>query len=53
MLPWSFDDPSIVIALTGRAFRHIYEEKEIDPLVFNSVIAKGKVYARMSPDDKT
>ena len=40
------------VALTGKAFKHVYERKEQSPFIFNSILAKAKVYARMSPDDK-
>ena len=40
------------MALTGKAFKHVYERKEQSPFIFNSILAKAKVYARMSPDDK-
>jgi len=41
------------VALTGKAFRHIYDTKDLDGgFVLNSVIKKGKVFARMGPDEK-
>lgn len=52
-VPWDFKDKMISVALTGRAFRQICDEKDINPVIYNSVIAKAKVYARMSPDDKS
>ena len=40
------------VALTGKAFKHAMERKEQNPFMFNAILAKAKVYARMSPDDK-
>jgi len=40
------------VALTGRAFRYAYENRENEPFVFQSILARGRVFARMSPDDK-
>lgn len=51
-LPWSYLNNEIDVALTGRAFRHLHQEREKNAFAFNSVLAKASVYARMSPDDK-
>ena len=51
-LPWDFQDENVAVALTGKAFKHVSERKEQSPFIFNSILAKAKVYARMSPDDK-
>ena len=51
-LPWDYQDKEINVALTGKAFKHYFERKNKDPFKFNSILAKAKVYARMSPDDK-
>ena len=44
---------NIDVALTGPAFRLLEESKDSEPFTFKSVLAKAKVYARMSPEDKT
>lgn len=49
-LPWRYNDDSIEVALTGKAFNHIMHEN--NKFIANSVLAKAKVYARMGPDDK-
>ena len=51
-LPWDYQDDNLNVALTGKAFKHIYDRKQQNPFMFNSVLSKAKVYARMSPDDK-
>ena len=51
-LPWNYLDRNVEVAVTGKAFRHIIENKMNNPYVLNSVIAKAKVFARMGPDDK-
>ena len=51
-LPWDYQDANLNVALTGKAFKHIYDRKQQNPFMFNSVLSKAKVYARMSPDDK-
>ena len=38
------------LALTGEAFEHIIENEE--PRMLNTIVAKAKVFARMSPDQK-
>jgi magnesium-transporting ATPase (P-type) len=38
--------------LTGKAFNQILENKDENPYILNSVLAKANVYARMGPDDK-
>ena len=40
------------MAVTGRAFKYAQECQSQNPFVFNSILAKARVYARMSPDDK-
>lgn len=40
------------MAVTGKAFNHILENKHDNPFILNSVLAKANVYARMGPDDK-
>jgi len=49
-LPWRYNDDSVEVALTGKAFNHIMHNN--DKFIANSVLAKAKVYARMGPDDK-
>jgi cation-transporting ATPase 13A2 len=44
---------NIDVALTGSAFRLLEVNKDSDPFTFKSVLAKAKVFSRMSPDDKT
>ena len=51
-LPWDYLDEKVNVALTGKAFKYIYERQRQNPFMFSSVLAKAKVYARMSPDDK-
>ena len=51
-LPWEYQDENISVALTGKAFKYVYERKAQSPFIFNSILSKAKVYARMSPDDK-
>ena len=45
-------DRNIEVAVSGKAFKHIIEQRTSNPYVLNSVIAKAKVFARMGPDDK-
>ena len=40
------------MALTGKAFKFAHDHQAKDPFLFNSILAKAKVFARMSPDDK-
>ena len=40
------------MAITGRAFKYAQECQSQNPFMFNSILAKARVYARMSPDDK-
>lgn len=51
-LPWSYLDDDIEVAITGRAFNYLSSVQESQPYLFNSVLAKANIYARMSPDDK-
>ena len=51
-LPWNYLDDTIEVALTGKAFNWIVSNKSSHPFLFNSVLLKANVYARMSPDDK-
>jgi cation-transporting ATPase 13A2 len=52
-LPWDYRDESVEVALTGKAFRHLIDTQDCDGgFALNSVIKKGKVFARMGPDDK-
>ena len=41
------------LALTGKAFNLIQELRDSQPVLYEAILAKTKVYARMSPDDKT
>jgi len=52
ILPFDENDTNISVALTGASFKHIVERKKQNPYMFNSILLKGMVYARMSPDDK-
>ena len=40
------------MALTGKAFKYALDRQHTNPFVFNSILAKARVFARMSPDDK-
>ena len=40
------------MALTGKAFKYVYDRQLQNPFMFKSILSKAKVYARMSPDDK-
>lgn len=51
-LPWDYQDESINVALTGKAFKYALDRQIAQPFVFNSILAKARVFARMSPDDK-
>ena len=51
-LPWSYRNQDIEVALTGKAFRYIFEHGEENPFTLKSVLAKASIFARMSPDDK-
>mmetsp|Transcript_38505 Transcript_38505/g.50478 ORF Transcript_38505/g.50478 Transcript_38505/m.50478 type:complete len:127 (-) Transcript_38505:842-1222(-) len=51
-LPWDYRDNSISVAITGKAFLHASDNKLDQPFVYNSILAKARVYARMSPDEK-
>ena len=51
-LPWDFQQENISVALTGKAFKFAHDRQTEDPFLFNSILAKAKVFARMSPDDK-
>ena len=52
LLPWDYQDQNISVALTGKAFKHALQRQSESPFMFNAILSKGKVYARMSPDDK-
>ena len=45
-------DENLAVAITGKAFKHVLERLHENPYVFNSILAKAKVYARMAPEDK-
>ena len=51
-LPWSYNDPDIEVALTGRAFKRICDDKDCNPYVYYAVLSKANIFARMGPDDK-
>jgi len=51
-LPWDYLDKSVSVALTGKAFHHALQMGSQNPFMLNSILAKAKVYARMSPSDK-
>lgn len=51
-LPWHYKNDRIEVAVTGPAFRHIIQNKEANPFVYNSICRKAQVFARMSPMDK-
>jgi cation-transporting ATPase 13A2 len=38
--------------MTGKAFKHVLQRRNQNTFMFNSILRKGRVYARMSPDDK-
>ena len=51
-LPWDYQDDNVSVALTGKAFKLAKELAPRNPFMFNSILKKARVYARMSPDDK-
>ena len=51
-LPWDYQNEECNVAITGKAFKYAYDRQVQNPFMFNSILAKAKVYARMSPDDK-
>lgn len=51
-LPWDYQDNNISVALTGKAFNHVLQRQNENPFILNAILTKGKVYARMAPDDK-
>jgi len=51
-LPWHYKDDDVEVALTGKAFNQVLEQREQNPYILNSVLAKARVFARMGPDDK-
>ena len=51
-LPWHYRNDDIGVGMTGKAFKILADRKEENPFVFNSVLSKCQVFARMSPDDK-
>lgn len=51
-LPWSYKDPSIEVAVTGKLMRHLYTRRDTDGWLYRAVISKANVFARMAPDDK-
>jgi cation-transporting ATPase 13A2 len=51
-LPWHYLDENIEVACTGKAFKVVTDTGKTYPYIVNSVVAKGKVFARMGPDDK-
>ena len=51
-MPWDYQDNTVSVALTGKAFKHALERQNQNPFMFNSILKKARVYARMSPDDK-
>jgi magnesium-transporting ATPase (P-type) len=48
-LPWHYLDTNVEVAVTGPAFNFIIKSTEF---IRSSVIAKARIFARMSPDDK-
>ena len=51
-IPWHYLDRNVEVALTGKALKLIIAQKDQNPYVLLSVVAKAKVFARMGPDDK-
>lgn len=51
-LPWNFKNTGVDVALTGKAFKYLENNKLNDMFTFKSVLARAQVFARMSPDDK-
>lgn len=51
-LPWDYKDTGVAVAVTGPAFKFYVERQGEDLFTLISILAKAKVYARMSPDDK-
>ena len=41
VLPWSYTDSKVEVAITGKAFNLIMKNKEVDPFTFRSVCAKA------------
>lgn len=52
-VPWSYHDSDIEVALTGQAFKQICDQKDSDPYLYHSVLAKASIFARMGPEDKS
>jgi magnesium-transporting ATPase (P-type) len=51
-LPWSYKNPNIEVAITGKLLRYLYEERFNDGWLYRAVLAKANCFARMAPDDK-
>jgi cation-transporting P-type ATPase 13A2 len=50
-MPWTIAS-NVEVAVTGKAFRHIVDNKLAEPYIFMSMIKKAKIYARMGPEMK-
>ena len=51
-LPFEADSKTCEVAVSGKAFRYIVDNRDTNPFVFNSIIEKGRIFARMGPEMK-
>lgn len=51
-LPWSYDDATIEVALTGPAFAFLNKNRDQMRYAYESVLKKAQVFARCSPEGK-
>ena len=49
--PWKYIDSDASVVLTGKAFNLLASDPKYEAILF-SVVLKGHIFARMSPDDK-
>ena len=52
VLPWSYNDDSIEVALTGPAFSFLNKKRDEMNFTYHAVLAKAQVFARCSPEGK-
>jgi len=51
-VPWEKDLGCYGVAINGKAFSFLLQEKEKNSIVIKKILQKTQVFARMSPDDK-
>jgi len=51
-LPWHYKDPSLTVAMNGKALRWLVDNRDKYEYELKSVLHRAQVFARMSPDDK-